>query len=341
MTRKIGEALIGRRKLLQAAAVGSTALAAPALLRAQGTFAMRVAHAEGIGTPITNWLARWVEEMNTRSNGAIKAEHFPAGQLGGFGQLVQLAQQGAIQATVGGPSAWNDFDPALNVSELGFVLSSEEHVDRVYQGELGQQISDICRDGAGLELVAYGEVGFRHLFTRNPVTSLAELRAQKLRVPEMRYWVDFWSALGAEPMPLPYNEQYTALSSGVIDGNETDVHSILSFKWHEQAKHFTQTYHWFLVKAVAVNYGFLSSMPADLQEIVRAAARETMAEQRAENRALTGSANEKAKAAGVTFHGRPDDLDEWVALARPLRQEYEAKSAKSAEIAKKIDALRT
>lgn len=330
-----------RRSFINTAAISGAALAlhTPAVL-ANTKNVMKIAHAEGLDSPITQSLEAWTKRINELSGGEIDAQHFPAGQLGGFSQLTKLVQQGAIQATVGGPSAWADFEPALNVVDLGFMFDNEAHVDRVYQGELGQRISQLSRDNAGVDLVAYGEVGFRHLFTREPVTKLADLAGKKLRVPQMKYWIDFWNALGANATPLPYNEQYTALSAGVIDGNETDVHSILSFKWFEQAKHFTQTNHWFLVKAVAVNGGFMQGLPADLQAVVRESAQASMEEQRASNRGRTSEATEQAVANGVELHDKPSDIDEWVAKVEPLIGEYREKSTASAELLDEIVALR-
>jgi TRAP-type C4-dicarboxylate transport system substrate-binding protein len=92
----------------------------------------------------------------------------------------------------------------------------------VLQGEIGEEISRIAREKTGVEFIAYGEVGFRHLLTKEPVTDFASLQGVKLRVPEVRIWVDFWKALGANPTPLPYSEQYSALSTGGIDGLDSD-----------------------------------------------------------------------------------------------------------------------
>ena len=91
----------------------------------------------------------------------------------------------------------------------------------------------------GVEFVDYGEVGFRHILSKRKVTNLDELKGLKIRTPEIKLWVDFWKKLGANPTPLAYAEQYSALSTGLIDGLEADVFSIKGFKWGEQAKNLT------------------------------------------------------------------------------------------------------
>lgn len=235
-------------------------LAAARRASAQSPSVFRMAHAEAIGSPMTLAFEKWGKLLKERSNGRIDAQHFPAGQLGNYTQLIEGSRLGTIQATAGGPDTEEAVAPEIAVTGLGFIFKDEAHVDKVLQGEIGQEMSKIAREKTGVEFVAYGEVGFRHLLSKRPVTSLGELKGLKLRVPELKIWVDFWRALGANPTPLAYAEQYSALATGVIDGLEADFFSINGFKWYEHAKHLTLTYHWFLPKAIRVNAKWLDSL---------------------------------------------------------------------------------
>ena len=76
-------------------------------------------------------------------------------------------------------------------------------------------MSAIARQKTGVEFVDYGEVGFRHLLSKRPVEALSELGGLKIRVPEIKIWVDFWKKLGANPTPMAYSEQYSALSKEI------------------------------------------------------------------------------------------------------------------------------
>jgi TRAP-type transport system periplasmic protein len=193
----------------------------------------------------------------------------------------------------------------------------------------------------GVEFVAFGEVGFRHLLSKRPVTSLEQLKGLKVRVPEIKIWVDFWRRLGANPTPLPYAEQYSALSSGVIDALEADFFSIRGFKWYEQAKYLTLCYHWFLPKAVRVNARWLDGLPQDLQVIVRETASEVFAEQRKVNRAKTSDALRDLEKAGVTVNRlSTDESARWFNAARPLFDEFSAKSADTKAMVGRILAMR-
>ena len=333
---------LNRRQFVKA---GAAALAMPALARvafAQETFQCRIAHTEAIGSPVTNAFEAWAKTLNEKSGGRIDAQHFPAGQLGKLGELLESSRIGTIQVTTAGPDSEEAIAPEIAAfgGAPGFIYKDEAHVDRVLQGPLGEECSKIAREKTGVEFVAYGETGFRHILSKRPVTDLETLKGLKIRVPELRIWVDFWSKLGANPTPLPYTEQYSALSTGIIDGLDSDFFSILGFKWHEQAKNLTLTYHWFLPKAVRVNAAWLDSLPADLQELVRTSAKEAFAEQRKVNRANADQALADLEKIGVTVHKISEEQRaEWAKLTEPLFAEFGSKSPETQAMIDKIRAL--
>ncbi len=324
---------------------GAAALAMPAVLRgayAQGRFVCKIAHTEGIGTPITNAFEAWTQTLNEQSGGRIDAQHFPAAQLGGLAEALEGSRIGTIQVTTAGPDSEEAIAPEIAAlgGAPGFIYKNEDHVDAVLQGELGQKASDIARAKTGVEFVAYGETGFRHILAKSPVSSLDTLRGVKIRVPQLNIWVSFWTLLGAAPTPLPYDQQYEALSTGLIDAIDSDVFSIKGFKFHEQAKHLTLTGHWFLPKAVRVNAAWLDSLPADLQDLVRNSAKEAFAEQRATNRANAAAVLEELKGVGVEVTQLPaDELAKMEAQTAPLFDEFGSKSPETAEMIAAIRAL--
>ena len=344
MKRKAEDRVNRRRRVVPIAALGSVLtlvllLAVPFSAMAQTTYEFKMAHSEGIGTPITDAFETWGKMLKERSGGKIDAKHFPASQLGSYTQLIEGSRLGTIQATAGGTDTEEAVAPEIAVTGLGFIFKDEAHVDRVLQGPIGKEMSDIARQKTGVEFVDYAEVGFRHLLTKKPVNNLAELKGQKLRVPELKVWVNFWKALGANPTPLAYAEQYSALSTGVIDGLEADFFSINSFKWYEQAKYMALTYHWFLAKAVRVNAKWLDSLPKDLQKLVRDTAKEVFAGQRKINRANTVKVLEQLKAQGVKVV-QPADMAKWQSVTAFLYADYAKQFPKAGPMIEKIKALK-
>lgn len=333
---------LSRRTFIKA---GAAALALPAIISkavAQDKFVMKIAHTEGIGTPITESFEAWTQMLITKSGGRIDAQHFPAAQLGGLAEALEGSRIGTIQATTAGPDSEEAIAPEIAAlgGAPGFIYKNEAHVDAVLQGELGRKASDIARAKTGVEFVAYGETGFRHILAKNPVNSLDSLKGVKIRVPQLNIWVSFWTLLGAAPTPLPYNQQYEALSTGLIDAIDSDVFSIKGFKFYEQAKYLTLTGHWFLPKAVRVNAAWLDSLPADLQELVRSSAKEVFAAQRATNRANAAAVLEELKGLGVEVTQLPaEELAKMEQLTAPLFEEFGSKSAETAQMIAAIRAL--
>lgn len=346
--RSTGLGPLVTRRAVAKAGIGAAAVAAFSavpLIRsaaaAQGV-EFRIGHAEAIGSPLTQAFEKWTNILNEQSGGRIDAQHFPAGQLGNYTQLIEGSRLGTIHATAGGPDTEEAVAPEIAAAggAPGFIYADEAHVDRVLQGPIGEEISVIAREKTGVEFVAYGEVGFRHVLSDKPVTNLAELEGLKLRVPELKIWIDFWRKLGANPTPLPYAEQYSALSTGVINGLEADFFSIKGFKWHEQAKHLTLSYHWFLPKAIRVNGEWLDALPGDLQDLVRSSAKQVFAEQREANRANASAALDDLKSAGVEVHTlSAEEKGKWVQATDSLFAEFGQKSPETAAMIEKIRAL--
>jgi C4-dicarboxylate-binding protein DctP len=242
--------------------------------------------------------------------------------------------------TTGGPDTEEVIAPEIAATggAPGFIYRDDAHVDRVLQGDIGREISQIARQKTGVEFVDYGEVGFRHILAKRKVTNLDEVKGLKIRTPEIKLWIDFWKKVGANPTPLPYAEQYSALSTGLIDGLEADVFSIKGFKWGEQAKNLTLTSHWFLPKATRVNARWLDSLPADLQKLVRDTAKQVFAEQRKVNRANTAKTLDELKASGVTVH-QLSDTPKWREATESLFAEFGAKSPATKAMIDKIRGL--
>lgn len=342
MSRSGLRAGVSRRLFIS---TGAAMLATPMIAgrgAAQDKFVCKIAHTEGIGTPITNAFDAWAKVLNEKSEGRIDAQHFPAAQLGGLAEALEGSRLGTIQVTTAGPDSEEAIAPEIAAlgGAPGFIYKNEAHVDAVLQGELGRIASDIARAKTGVEFVAYGETGFRHILSKRPVGSLADLAGLKIRVPQLRIWIDFWTLLGAAPTPLPYSEQYSALSTGIIDAIDSDVFSIVGFKFNEQANNLTLTGHWFLPKAVRVNAAWLDSLPEDLQALVRDSAKEAFAEQRRVNRALAADTLEQLKGMGVQVQSLPpEELAKMEEITSPLYEQFGALSPETAEMIAKIREL--
>ena len=199
-----------RRDLVKgAAATAALGLVGAPIARAQQKFVCRMGHSEAIGSPLTNAFESWAKILNERSGGRIEAQHFPASQLGSYTQNIEQNRLGSIQVTTGGPDTEEVVAPEIAATggAPGFIYVDDAHVDRVLQGEIGAEVSRIARQKTGVEFVDYGEVGFRHILSKRPVTTMAEVKGLRSGRPRSSSGSTFGrrSARTRRPCPMPSN----------------------------------------------------------------------------------------------------------------------------------------
>lgn len=317
-------------------------LGAPLVARAQKKYVCRIATAEALGTPMTKAFDAFAAAMAKESGGALDVKHFPANQLGGLSELLEMSRIGSIQITASGPETDESVAPEIAPTggAPGYMFDSYEHVDRVLQGEIGEEVSQIAKKKTGVEFLAFGEVGFRHFLSKTPFTDLQGFQGTRIRSPDVKVWLTLWQTLGASPIPLAWMDQYDALSTGLITALEADPFSIVGFKWYELARNLTLSTHYFAPKAIRVNSAWLASLPAELQTVVRTSAKQAFADQRTENRAGVEKAIETLKTSGVEVR-ELTDKQAWRERATPLLEEYGKKSPETKAMIERIRALST
>lgn len=233
-----------RRKLLQysTAAVGA-ALAAPYVARAQSARTLIFAH--HLNTLHVAHLAaeRFAGLVKERTGGEISIEIRPAGQMFNLKTSAEAIQVGTLDL------CWTDFatlgnwQPHLGFIGLPFLFSDYDHVKRVLQGPIAEELRAEVREALKIEVLAVGGSGFRVFLGKTPIQTADDCSGLKLRIPDVPIWVAMARALGSIPTPIPGPEIYTALQTGVVDAIEVPPDSIAANKWYEAAKHSSRTNH--------------------------------------------------------------------------------------------------
>ena len=311
---------------------------APAAAAAKDAITFRIGHAESLGSPTNDAFERWIKILDERSGGRLKAQHFPAGQLGNYTQIIEGNRLGTIEISMGGPDTEAKVAPIVAALALGYVFKDEQHVDRVLQGPIGERVSEECKAKTGVEFIAYGEEGFRHVLSKRPVRTLADLKGMKIRVPETPIGLRTFQLLGASPTPVAFNEVYNALQTGVVEATEASLFAIQGFKYHEPAGHLTLSGHWFNPKPVRVNAKWLAGLPSDLQTLLRQTAQEVMAEERADARKRATDVLQQLRGQGTQVYELPDK-EEWIRATAPQHSEYAKEFPEAARVLEEVQAL--
>jgi len=275
----------------------------------------------GTGT-IGRGLAKFVELVNEKSGGRIVATANFGAELGNQAEQVEMARTGSLEMVVAapgtGPGTWV---PQLMMFEFPYIFKDNAHYRRVLKG-LESEVSNLVKPYGFIALAGQSQ-GSRHMLTKKPVTKLEDLANMKMRGPNAVY-IGMFTRLGAAGTTMDWNEIYTALQTGVVDGMEASPSMINSMKFQDVAKNLTITDHIIACVYYFFNEKWFNSLSPDLQAIVRQAADEAASYQAAIDDTDQKASLEKMRAEGVAIH-QPTDRAKWIAACEPMLADYRAK----------------
>lgn len=317
------------------AAAPTKPAAAPA---AKDVISFRMGHNEPIGSPMNDAWEEWVKVLKERSNGRLNPSNFPAGQTGNYTQNIEANRLGTIEMTSGGLDTEGKLSPVTSVMGLGYIVTTYEHVDKVFQGPLGKVLSEEMKKKTGVYTLEYGEAGFRNILAKKPILKVEDLKGVKIRVPETPISLRLFQLMGGNATPVAYAEMYTALQTGVVDAAEGTIADTLGFKFYEPTGHISFTGHQFNVKAIRVNAKWFDSLPADLQKIIIDTGKEVWGKQRKANRDAEASAIQKMKDLGVKFY--EVEKSGFIKAGEQQQDEYAKEYPEAADLIKQVKALK-
>ena len=266
--------------------------------------------------PAVKGLEVFAREVAAATNGRIAVEIYPNNALGNERDVIELAIIGAVELTTPSNAPLATFAPELLVFDLPYLFRDRPHMYEVLDGPIGQSFAAPLRE-RGLVLLGYFEAGLRHLMTRDRAIERPEdLSGLKIRTMENPLHLRAFEAFGASPLPMAYGEVYTALEQGVIDGAEAARSNYFSKRFFEVAPNWSEIGWMYLVQPLVMSERFFSSLAAEDQAAVRAAARKAVEAEREEYQKQDEEALVKLRAAGVRF--THPDTEALTALAREV-----------------------
>ena len=259
-------------KTIMLSAIGATALASQ-VYAADMTITLAHVDPQEWTTSKKGAAAKVFKDLvEAQSNGRIEVNVYPSSQLGGETDLLQSAQDGTLTMTIVS-GAYSKLCPEAGVLEIPYLFPSAPVAWKVLDGKFGQQLGDYCMQKSGLRTLAYGETGFRNFTnSKHPVAEPADLNGLKIRVMTTPLYLEMVKALGGEPTPIAWPEVPSALSTGVVDGQENPVSVIYGNKFYEMQKYLTLDGHVYGTDFILINDAIYEGMsPADQKLISNAA----------------------------------------------------------------------
>ncbi|GEO39845.1 tripartite ATP-independent transporter DctP family solute receptor [Skermanella aerolata] len=247
-------------------------------------FVQNIDHPHGIGAK------KFGELLEQKSGGKMKAKAFGGGSLGGDAQVISSLQGGVVEMTLVSPGLLTGLIKEFSVFDLPFMFTSYREVDAVMDGPVGTRLLGMLTD-KGLIGLGYWDHGFRNITNaRRPINRMEDISGLKVRVIQIPIFIDTFSALGANPVPLPFPELYTALETGTVDGQENPFASIETSKFYEVQKYAATTGHVYNPLVAIFSKKIWDKLTEDERRIVQEAATEAGLYERKVSR----EANEKS-----------------------------------------------
>jgi len=273
-----------------------------------------------------------------RTGGRHRIRVFHSRQLGEESQTIEQTRVGAIDINRINVAAIGDVVPWLSILAQPFLFRSIDHLYKVIDGPIGDDILAAIEPNGFIGLTYY-DSGARSIYTRSqPVRSLADLKGLRLRVQQSDLVIQMVKALGAEPVALPYGQVLTALSARLVDGAENNWPSFVSTGHYKVAQFYTVTEHTMGPEVLVMSHRAWQELSDPDRAIFRAAARESSRYMRQQWQSWEERSKQQAVQAGVTIIG---DLDRkpFEDATRSLREEMRA-NPKFGPLIERIQAVR-
>lgn len=323
-----------RRLLLQATvAAGATALAAASWAQ---EVELKLGHVGEPGSIFQITADEFAKRANAKLAGKVKVVAFGSSQLGGDKEMLQKLKLGTIDMAVPSTVMSSEVD-LFGIFEMPYLVKDRAHMARI-EKEIFWPTIEPAAEKKGLKILAVWENGSRHITNnRKPIVKPEDLQGVKLRVPEGKWRVAMFKAYGANPSPMKFSELFTALQTGVMDGQENPLTQIYSAKLHETQKFLSLSGHVYTPAYLTVGLRKWERLPAETRKTLEEVARETQAfvyetAQKQESELL-----EKLKQSGIQVN--QVDKTAFIEASKPTYEEFGKEVAGAKELIDRAIAL--
>ncbi len=249
------------------------------------------------------------ELVAEKSDGAITIDLFPSAQLGSWEEMQEGLEIGSVDIVIESLGSLERYTDLAAIEGLPFLYEDAEHFFEVWDGDMSAEILDAVREDSGFKLIGALYRGGRQLNSIREVDGLDDLAGLKLRVPNQQTYISTWQALGASPTPMALNEVFSAMEQGAIEGQENPIDVVRFSSFYEVAPFVAETNHLFGNFHFQMWGDAFDQFPAEVQEILLAAADEVSADYRATSISEAAENKKFLEDAGVKF--TTIDLAEW------------------------------
>lgn len=264
------------------------------------------------------------EKLAKATDDRLEIKVFPSGVMGDEKQMIEQAQLGAIDIIRVSMAPVAAILPEIEVFTLPYVFRDEDHLHKVLDGKIGQEIGEKITSNPASKLVFLGwmDGGTRNLITKQPVLKAADLKGMKIRVQGSPVAIDTLKAMGANAVPMGVSEVFSGMQTGVIDGTENNPPTFVAHNYLPVVKNYTLSGHFIIPELFLYSKVKWDKLSKEDQQLMIKLAKEAQAEQRQLWATYNQQSIDKMKAGGVKFHEM--DKTPFIEATKPVRDKYAA-----------------
>jgi tripartite ATP-independent transporter DctP family solute receptor len=282
-------------------AAGLTAGLAVSPARAQTKMVIKASDVQPPGYPTVAATENLGKKLSDATQGRLSVQMYPSAQLGGEKETIEQTQIGAIQMLRVSVGSMGPIVDDINVINMPFLFKSTAHANKMMDGPIGQELLDKITASPNANLVAlcWMDSGARSLYnSKHPIKAIEDIKGLKFRVIGNPIFIDMMNSLGGNGVAMGYDQVFSALQTGVIDGAENNMPSYVFSNQYTAAKYVTLTEHLIIPEMLVFSKRIWNTLSADDQGLIKKFAREAQLEEREFWKQYEQKALEKAKAAG-------------------------------------------
>jgi len=297
---------------------------------AQEKLVLKASDVHPAGYPTVQAVEDMGKKLSEASKGRLSVAMYPSMQLGGEKEAIEQAQVGAIALARVSVGALGPVVDQLNVFNLPYVFRNTEHMEKVIDGPIGQELlDDVTNSGKGLIGLCWMDAGARNFYdTKKPIKTMADLKGLKVRVMGNPMFVDMANSMGANGIAMGYDQVFTSLQTGVIDGAENNPPSFVFDNHYQVAKFYTIDEHLIVPEMLVMSKKIFDGLSKDDQALLVKFGKEAQQEERKLWEVYEKQAMDKAKANGVQILTMSDaDKKQMQNAVKPVWDKYGPKYA--------------
>jgi tripartite ATP-independent transporter DctP family solute receptor len=278
----------------------------------------------------------FAKRANAKLAGKATIVVYGSSQLGGDKEMLQKLKLGTLDFALPSTVMSSEAD-LFGLFEMPYLVKDRDHMQKIEKAIFWSKLEPAA-EAKGLKILAVWENGYRHITnSKRPIVKPSDLQGIKLRIPEGKWRLRMFQAYGANPSPMKLSEVFTALSTGVMDGQENPLTQIWSQKFQEVQKYLSLTGHVYTPAFVAVGAKRWDSLPADVRKVLEDTAKETQAFVYERAKKDDDELVAKFTAAGVKVNQA--DKDAFIAASKGIYDEFGAEVSGSKALIEQAIAL--